>query len=90
MAEENYPGVQKETRPLLFVMGDADPLCDPKALLRFAASTAGPVRVVIVDGDHGFSIAALPEAQRASALMQTLDDVGGAVARFSDRASAKR
>lgn len=79
----NYPGIEQERRPLLFVLGDSDPLCDPKVLLRFAAEAEGGVRVSVVDGDHSFNSADLPPAQRDAALKQTLGAVSDAVARFA-------
>jgi predicted alpha/beta-hydrolase family hydrolase len=52
--DENYPGIATESRPLLFVVGDRDPLCAPSVLYSFAAKAAGKTRVAIVGGDHGF------------------------------------
>lgn len=59
MADENYPGVAAETRPLLFISGDRDPLCAPPVLYRFVAHAGGPARVAIVGGDHSYQNSAL-------------------------------
>ena len=53
-ADENYPGIALERRPLMFVSGDQDPSCAPAILYRFAANAAGNARVAIVGGDHGY------------------------------------
>ncbi|MBI2749783.1 MAG: alpha/beta hydrolase [Burkholderiales bacterium] len=53
-ADENYPGITTEQRPLLFVSGDSDPLCAPPILLPFAARAGARSHVAIVGGDHSF------------------------------------
>lgn len=64
LGEQNYPGLRAEARPLLFVLGDRDPLCDPAVMYRMAAESAGPARVAVVGGDHSFEQPADP-ADRA-------------------------
>jgi predicted alpha/beta-hydrolase family hydrolase len=59
LADKIYPGVASETRPLLFISGDQDPLCAPRALYRFAENSGGPARVAIVGGDHSYGNPAL-------------------------------
>lgn len=54
VAEQNYPGISAERRPIAFILGDRDPLCAPSVLYRFAANAAGPARVAVVGGDHSF------------------------------------
>lgn len=54
-ADENYPGIATEQRPLLFVSGDHDPLCSPPILLPFAAKAGARSHVAIVGGDHSFA-----------------------------------
>jgi dienelactone hydrolase len=51
-ADGPYPGIEQESRPLLFVSGEQDRLCEPAALYRFAARAVGPVRVAVIDGGH--------------------------------------
>ncbi len=53
--DENYPGIATESRALLFVAGDRDPLCSTSVLYSFAAKGTGNTRVAIVGGDHGFA-----------------------------------
>ena len=62
VAEQNYPGISSEHRPIAFILGDRDPLCAPPVLYRFAANAAGPARVAVVGGDHGFENRLLPGA----------------------------
>lgn len=54
-ADENYPGIATEQRPLLFVSGDHDPLCTPPVLLPFAAKAGARSHVAIIGGDHSFA-----------------------------------
>ena len=58
-SDGNYPGITTERRPMLFIVGDQDPLCAPSVLYSFAARAAGKARVVIVGGDHSFGNKAL-------------------------------
>jgi pimeloyl-ACP methyl ester carboxylesterase len=51
-ADGPYPNVEQQARPLLFVSGEQDSLCEPAALYRFAARAPGPVRVAVLDGGH--------------------------------------
>ena len=51
-ADGVYPGIAQEGRPLLFVAGEQDRLCEPAALYRFAARALGPARVNVIDGGH--------------------------------------
>jgi predicted alpha/beta-hydrolase family hydrolase len=53
VADDNYPGLAQERRPLLFIAGDRDPLCEPASLYRFAAAAGGPARVAVLGGNHG-------------------------------------
>lgn len=59
-ADDNYPGFAQQSRPILFVSGDKDPLCAPYVLYRFAASGPPSVRVVVVGGDHSYEDRSLP------------------------------
>lgn len=58
-SDENYPGITTEQRPLLFIVGDQDPLCAQHVLYAFAARAASKARVVVVGGDHSFGNKAL-------------------------------
>lgn len=49
-----YPGLSTQARPMAMIAGDRDPVCATQALYRMAATAQGPVRVVVVGGDHGF------------------------------------
>jgi predicted alpha/beta-hydrolase family hydrolase len=54
VADENYPGMAREARPILFVSGDRDPLCTSTLLYQFAAKGTSSTRVAVVGGDHSF------------------------------------
>lgn len=56
---EKYPGLESERRPSLWIVGDADPLCDPVALYALAAGGQKALRVAVVGGDHSFENRAL-------------------------------
>ncbi|MEZ5490282.1 MAG: alpha/beta family hydrolase [Gammaproteobacteria bacterium] len=49
-----YPSIDEETRPLVFVVGDSDPLCSPSILYRLISELTGPSRLAVVGGDHSF------------------------------------
>lgn len=69
VADEYYPGITKEARPILFVSGDRDPLCSSTLLYQFAAKGTSSTRVAVVGGDHSFEEPSLPAhaAEAASA-----------------------
>ena len=66
-SERNYPGAAGERRPLLLVSGDQDPLCAPSVLYRLAALPSGPVRVAVLDGNHGLEALAGSVDEREAA-----------------------
>lgn len=81
-AEENYPGITAERRPLLFVAGEQDPLCAPSVLYRFAATAAGPTRVAVIGGDHSFAEPAVSGAAGEVAKQSNTQLAGLLVANF--------
>jgi dienelactone hydrolase len=85
-AAANYPDIETEARPLAFVLGDADPLCEPKLLYRHAAQAKGPVRIDVVSGDHSFRSAEPDPKQREEALQRNLAAASKAVADFAAQA----
>jgi predicted alpha/beta-hydrolase family hydrolase len=52
---ENYPNLSANTRPLLLLSGDEDPLCPNRFLYTATATIAAGARVVVAGGDHGFA-----------------------------------
>jgi predicted alpha/beta-hydrolase family hydrolase len=62
-AQENYPGLESERRPTLWIAGDSDPLCSATVLYDFAATGHKATRVVVVGGDHSFENKALPASE---------------------------
>jgi dienelactone hydrolase len=87
MAQENYPGMAAERRPLLFIAGDRDPWCAPALLQRFVADAGGSARVVIVGGDHSFENPALTGAAADEARTRNVGAVAAIAARFIAQAS---
>lgn len=79
VAERNYPGFSAERRPMAFILGDHDPLCNPSVLYRFAAHAAGPVRIAVTGGDHLFENRLLQGAAADRARERNIQ----AVARFA-------
>ncbi|MBT9457207.1 MAG: alpha/beta hydrolase [Burkholderiaceae bacterium] len=71
-ADENYPGIASERRPIAFIAGDQDPLCAASVLYRFAAPAPGPARVAIVGGDHSFENRKLPAAAADAARIRNI------------------
>jgi len=82
MADENYPGVAAESRPLLFISGDRDPLCAPPVLYRFAAQAGGSARVAIVGGDHSYQNSALTGVAADEARARSINAVSQLAADF--------
>ncbi len=72
VAIENYPGLELEQRPTLWISGEKDPLCAPRFLYEFAGKSMGPVRIAIVGGDHSFESPALPAAAATTARQRNI------------------
>jgi dienelactone hydrolase len=51
----HYPDMARETRPVFFLAGDTDPLCDVAALHRLAAQAGGPTPIHVLGGDHALA-----------------------------------
>ncbi|WP_374353109.1 alpha/beta family hydrolase [Chitinimonas sp.] len=64
-ADAAYPGIESETRPIGFVAGDRDRLCDTRTLYAFAARAAA-VRVDVISGDHSFKTGDDASARQAT------------------------
>lgn len=52
---ENYLNLSANTRPLLLVSGDEDPLCPSRFLYAASATIVSGARVMVPGGDHGFA-----------------------------------
>jgi predicted alpha/beta-hydrolase family hydrolase len=52
--EQNYPQLNKETRPVLFIMGDQDPVCASHILFPYLADLKNNMTASIIGGNHGF------------------------------------
>jgi len=54
--DQLYPELQLESRPSLWISGDADPACSNKKLYNFLSDSGGPARIAILRGDHGLGL----------------------------------
>lgn len=59
--EQNYPELSLDRRPVQWILGDADPVCEPRSLFRFLANAPRVHRVAVLDGNHSFERSATPE-----------------------------
>jgi predicted alpha/beta-hydrolase family hydrolase len=82
VADVNYPGITNERRPLLFIAGDHDPLCESAMLYRFAATAGGPARVAVLGGNHGLEQPGRTGEAAREANRRAADRVGQLVADF--------
>lgn len=89
VADENYPGAAEETRPLLFISGDRDPLCALPVLYRFAANAGGATRVSIVGGNHSFEAPTLMGDAASEAQARNLRSVAQIAASFLAEVAAR-
>jgi hypothetical protein len=87
-ATENYPGVEAERRPTLWISGDKDPLCASSALYGLAGTSAGAARVAIVGGDHSYENRTLPAAAAEAARKRNLAAVAALAASFVEETSS--
>lgn len=62
----NYPKLNANTRPLLLVSGDSDPLCPNRYLYSAAATIASGARVVVPGGNHNFATKEGPDPKLES------------------------
>ncbi|MBI3568158.1 MAG: alpha/beta hydrolase [Gemmatimonadetes bacterium] len=85
VADQNYPGIASERRPLAFIAGEQDPLCASPVLYGFAARAGGPARVAVVGGNHTFEEPSLPADARLTALQRNVDLAGRFAADFVAR-----
>jgi dienelactone hydrolase len=59
--ERNYPDLLSEQRPVQWILGDSDPVCEPRALYRFLAGAPRPHKVSLLSGNHSFERGSTPE-----------------------------
>lgn len=52
--EYYYPNITEETRPMVFGLGDSDPLCSVPILYNLIADLKGQSRIIVVGGNHSF------------------------------------
>lgn len=89
VADETYPGVAAESRPLLFISGDQDPQCALPILYRFAANAGSRARVSIVGGNHNFEAPALTADASIEAHARNLRAVAHIAANFLTEVTAR-
>jgi predicted alpha/beta-hydrolase family hydrolase len=86
-AKENYPGLESERRPSLWIAGDSDPLCSTSVLYTFAATGPKATRVAIVGGDHSFENRALSVSEAEAFRARNLLSVSTMAVGFVSEAS---
>jgi predicted alpha/beta-hydrolase family hydrolase len=86
-ANENYPGLESEQRPSLWIAGASDPLCAASVLYTFAATGKKATRVAIVGGDHSFENKALATSEAEAFRARNLRAVSALAAGFITEAT---
>jgi dienelactone hydrolase len=61
-AGQNYPRFAEITKPVVLVLGNADPLCSPPALYDFLKNTKGNASAIVIGGDHGWNLSSATDA----------------------------
>lgn len=56
IAPKYYPELINESRQVVVMMGDRDPLCDVPMIFNFLKSATGKVALNIVEGDHSLNV----------------------------------
>ncbi len=56
LVKQNYPDAEKEIRPVLVLVGNADPYCELETLREFAAPLAARFNIVVLEGNHSLEI----------------------------------
>lgn len=56
VGSENYPGLLEETRPVVMMLGNKDPLCQIPMLYDFLKDSSGNISSLIFEGDHSLNI----------------------------------
>lgn len=88
--EKMYPAIEKEKRPVAFILGDKDPVC-PAA--RFAEYIDLPgvrnsrQRASLSRGDHAFGYGPEATAEQKAQQARNIDFAAGYVAEFASQAS---
>ncbi|QJR12865.1 hypothetical protein DSM104443_03959 [Usitatibacter rugosus] len=88
--EKMYPGIEREKRPVAFILGDKDPVC-PAA--RFAEYVALPgisnskQQASLTRGDHAFGYGPDASAEQKGQQAKNIEFVAGYVAEFAAQAS---
>lgn len=88
-ADETYPGMAAELRPIAFISGDKDPLCNAAFLYGFAAKASNAARVVVIGGDHSFENRALGAAAAEGFRDRNVDVVARLSANFITELDAR-
>lgn len=78
----NYPDLARETRPTVWLLGDNDPVCEPRALLSYVATAARAHRVSILSGNHGLESGATTASALNKQTERTLGVAAATVAEF--------
>jgi len=88
--EKMYPGIEKETRPVAFVLGDKDPVCPAARFAEYVAlsrSAKSLQRASLSRGDHAFGYGPDASAEQKAQQAKNIDFAAGYVAEFAVQAS---
>ena len=89
--EKMYPGIEKETRPVAFILGDKDPVCPAARFHEYwdPRSTSTTQQASITRGDHAFGYGTDPtpeqKTQAAANIAGAATYVAGFVAHAAKR-----
>jgi dienelactone hydrolase len=86
--ETNYPDIASERRPIQWIFGDRDPVCDPRALYQHVARAPTSQRISLLTGDHAFVATGSPEKEPSPSTRRTILLASDVAAEFVATATA--
>jgi dienelactone hydrolase len=86
--ETNYPDIASERRPIQWIFGDRDPVCDPRALYQHVARAPTSERISLLAGDHSFVATGAPEKEPSRSTRRTIQLASDLAAEFVATAAA--
>lgn len=85
----NYPDLAVEQRPVQWILGDEDPVCEPRTLYQFLAHAPRAQRVALLQGNHGFSHGSTPEQTPSVATRRVIELAADLASHFVTTVSAE-
>lgn len=84
----NYPDLFSERRPVQWILGATDPVCEARDLYRFVAGAPRAQHVSLVAGNHSFVASQRPEDPPSPTTLRTIDLAAELSAYFVAQTSA--